>query len=100
MKIKLLSIDEIRPYYSFDETCQGSVPQAIIAFLDSEDYVDAFRKAVSLGGDADTLGCMAGGIAQAYYRHIPHDIIRETRNRLAVDLLEIVDTFNIKYGVM
>jgi len=93
------TIAEIRSYYYFDETCQGSVPQAIIAFLESEDFEDAIRKAVSLGGDADTLGSMAGGIAQAYYKHIPPHIIRETRNRLGIELLEIVDTFDNKYGL-
>ena len=62
------TLEEIRPHYQFDETCQGSVPQAIIAFLESDSYEDAVRKAISLGGDSDTLACMAGGIAQAYYR--------------------------------
>jgi len=65
------TLDEIRPSYRFDETCQGSVPQSIIAFLESNDYEDAIRKAVSLGGDSDTLACMAGGIAQAFYKDVP-----------------------------
>jgi len=85
------TLDQIRPYYGFDETCQGSVPQAIIAFLESSDYEDAVRKAVSLGGDSDTLACMAGGIAQAYYREITERIIREARQLLDDDLLAIVD---------
>ena len=59
--------DEIRPDYSFDVSCQGSVPQAIIAFLDGIDYEDVVRNAVSLGGDSDTIACMAGCIAEAYY---------------------------------
>lgn len=59
--------DEIRPTYQFDETCQGSCPEAIIAFLDSRDYESAIRLAISLGGDSDTIACMAGGIAAAYY---------------------------------
>ena len=59
--------DEIRPTYQFDETCQGSCPEAIIAFLDSHDYESAIRLAISLGGDCDTIACMTGGIAAAYY---------------------------------
>ena len=59
--------DEIRPVYQFDETCQGSCPEAIIAFLDSHDYESAIRLAISLGGDSDTIACMTGGIAAAYY---------------------------------
>ena len=59
--------DEIRPTYQFDETCQDSCPEAIIAFLDSHDYESAIRLAISLGGDSDTIACMTGGIAAAYY---------------------------------
>ena len=59
------SVDEIRPVYRFDVSCQGSVPQAIIAFLDSRDFESAIRLAISLGGDADTQACIAGGIAEA-----------------------------------
>jgi ADP-ribosylglycohydrolase len=91
------TIDEIRPDVYFDETCQVSVPQAIIAFLDSDSYEDTVRKAVSLGGDADTQACIAGGIAQAYYKKIPATIIKKTRNILDPNLLEIVDEFNSKY---
>lgn len=68
--------DEIRPDYGFDVTCQGSVPEAIIAFLDSTDYESAIRLAVSLGGDADTQACIAGGIAEAFYG-MPDEIVRE-----------------------
>jgi len=91
------TLDEIRPRYRFDETCQGSVPQAIIAFLESRDYEDAIRKAVSLGGDSDTLACMAGGIAQAYYKKIPNCIAERVREFLDEDLLTIVDEFTIKF---
>jgi ADP-ribosylglycohydrolase len=63
--------DQIRPTYQFDATCQGTVPEAIIAFLDSTSYESAIRLAISLGGDADTLACITGGIAQAYYSTIP-----------------------------
>ena len=61
------TLDEIRPDYHFDVSCQGSVPEAIIAFYESESYEDAIRKAVSIGGDSDTIACMAGAIAEAYY---------------------------------
>jgi len=91
------TLDEIRPDYCFDETCEGSVPQAIIAFLESDSYEDAVRKAVSLGGDADTLACMAGGIAQAYYNTITGYIIEEVKNRLDSELLKVVEQFNTKY---
>lgn len=61
------TLDGIRPGYRFDVSCQGSVPEAIIAFCESDGYEDAIRKAVSLGGDSDTIACMAGAIAEAYY---------------------------------
>jgi ADP-ribosylglycohydrolase len=92
-------LDDIRPQYSFDETCQGSVPQAIMAFLESETYEDAVRKAVSLGGDSDTLGCMTGGIAQAYYKHVPDNIVIKVRELLNEDLLEVIDEFNGRFGL-
>ena len=91
------TLDEIRPSYRFDETCQGSVPEAIIAFLESTDYEDAVRKAVSLGGDADTLACMTGGIAQAHYKVIPDSIIKEARKRLPGYFTAIVDEFEARF---
>ena len=75
--------DGIRPRYGFKETCQDSVPEAVIAFLDSTDYESAIRLAVSLGGDADTQACIAGGIAEAFYG-MPDDIVIEMENRLPV----------------
>ena len=93
------TLDEIRLWYRFDETCQGSVPQAVIAFLESSDYEDTVRKAVSLGGDSDTLACMAGGIAQAYYKQIPDYITRQVRVLLDTNLLTILDEFNKRYGL-
>jgi ADP-ribosylglycohydrolase len=93
------TLDEIRPWYRFDETCQGSVPQAIIAFLESSDYEDAVRKVISLGGDSDTLACITGGIAQAYYGQIPDDIVMKVRALLEENLLAIVDEFNERYGL-
>jgi ADP-ribosylglycohydrolase len=87
------TLDKIRPKYIFNETCQGSVPEATIAFLESTSYEDAVRKAISLGGDADTLACMAGGIAEAYYGKIPASIIRRARGILDKRLLAVVDEF-------
>jgi ADP-ribosylglycohydrolase len=69
------------------------VPEAITAFLESKDYEDAVRKAVWLGGDSDTIACMAGGIAQAFYKRIDPAIVSETRKRLTPDLLEVLDRF-------
>ena len=74
--------DEIRPYYQFEESCQGTVPEAIIAFLDSSDFENAIRLAVSLGGDSDTMACITGGIAEAYYKEIPEEIVRQMWQRL------------------
>ena len=91
------TLEEIRPYYTFDVSCQGTVPEAVIAFLESTDFEDAVRKAVSLGGDSDTLACITGAIAQAYYKHIPAEIITQVRRRLPEELLNIVDEFQATY---
>lgn len=93
------SLDEIRPHYSFNATCQGSVPQAVRAFLESTDYEDAIRKAISIGGDSDTIACIAGGIAQAYYKDMPPLIIKKTKELLAPELLEVVKQFNRAAGI-
>jgi ADP-ribosylglycohydrolase len=61
------TLDEIRPDYKFSATCQGSVPQAIQAFMESDSYVDAIRNAISIGGDSDTIACITGSIAEAFY---------------------------------
>lgn len=87
------TVDEIRPGYGFDVSCQGSVPEAILAFLDSVDFEDAVRNAVSLGGDSDTLACMAGAIAEAFYGDVPVFIRREVDGRLPEDLGEILGAF-------
>jgi ADP-ribosylglycohydrolase len=92
------TVDEIRPTYKPDVSCEGSVPESIIAFLDSEDYVDAVKKAISLGGDADTMACIAGGIAQAYYKKIPEQIVENVHNKLPPDLREVLDRFNETFG--
>ncbi|MCK4667685.1 ADP-ribosylglycohydrolase family protein, partial [Candidatus Dependentiae bacterium] len=76
------SLAAIRPSYKFDVSCQGTVPEAIIAFLESENFEDAIRKAISLGGDSDTLACITGSIAEAFYKEIPEEIEKETLSRL------------------
>ena len=91
------TIDEIRPHYRLDVSCQGSVPEAIIAFLDGNDFEDVIRKGISLGGDSDTIACIAGGIAQAYYQEIPFQIIANIRERLPDEFLFIIDKFNAQY---
>ena len=85
--------DFIRQVNKFDETCQGSVPEAITCFLESVDFEDCIRLSISIGGDSDTIACIAGGIAQAYYRDIPNWIITETKARLPQEFLEILDRF-------
>ncbi|MBW2708188.1 MAG: ADP-ribosylglycohydrolase family protein [Deltaproteobacteria bacterium] len=87
------TMNEIRPTYSFDISCQGAVPEAIIAFLDSVSYEDAIRNAVSLGGDSDTQACITGGIAEAFYGGIPDHIRKQALDRLPSDLFEIVNHF-------
>ncbi len=88
------TVEEIRPHVHFNETCQVSVPQAIIAFLDSTDYESAVRLAVSLGGDADTQACVSGSIAHAFYRRIPAHVVKSTRALLNAEFLRIVDEFD------
>ncbi len=85
--------DIIRPEYGFDESCQGTVPEAIVAFLDSTDYESAIRLAVSLGGDADTLACITGGIAEAFYG-MPNSLIKACRDCMEADMLLVLDAFD------
>lgn len=75
-------LDDIRPGYTFDVNCQGSVPEALIAFLEASGWEDAVRKAISLGGDADTLACMAGAVAEAFWGEVPPEIAAEVVARL------------------
>ncbi len=87
------SISEIRPSYTFDVSCQGSVPQSIISFLESEGVEDAIRLAVSLGGDADTMACISGGIAEAFYGEVPSTIEKKVRGLLPEGFLSVIDEF-------
>ena len=92
------TLDEIRPGYHMDETCQRTVPEAIIAFLESQDFEDAIRNAVSLGGDTDTLGAITGSIAEAFYG-IPAVLLAECRNRIDDGLMtDVLDEFDHVLG--
>lgn len=92
------TLDDIREDYIFDVSCQGSVPQAIQAFLESDSFENAVRLAVSIGGDSDTIAAMTGAIAQARYG-VPEDIENEVRSKLPEGLLAINDRFCFTYGV-
>jgi ADP-ribosylglycohydrolase len=92
------TIDAIRPTYDFDVSCQGSVPEAIIAFLESVDFENAVRLAVSIGGDSDTIACITGGIAEAFYQTIPEYITEMVSIILGPDLMkDVVIPFSMKY---
>jgi type I restriction enzyme M protein len=90
------TIDEIRPGYSFDVSCQGTVPQAIVAFLESKDFEDAIRIAVSLGGDADTLAAITGSIAHAYYG-VPMVLASAALEYLDEFLTSILSEWQLRY---
>ena len=92
------TVDEIRPSYSFNESCQRTTPEAIIAFLDSTSFEDAIRNAISLGGDSDTLACITGGIAEAFYGEVPSEIRSKVMENLSPDLWGITEKFLKKYG--
>ncbi len=91
------TLDEIRPGYVFDSSCQGSVPQAITAFLESRDFEDAIRNAISLGGDSDTLACIAGGMAEAFYGGLPRAISEKVWEILDNDLKAVVLNFTQRF---
>ncbi len=91
------SLDDIRPGYRFDVSCHGSVPQAIEAFLESVDFEDAVRNAISLGGDSDTIGAMAGSIAEAFYG-IPRTLRDKALEYLPAELNAVVKEFEASYS--
>jgi ADP-ribosylglycohydrolase len=97
------TIAEIRPTYrigvQMDMTCEGSVPEAILAFLDGGSFEDAVRLAVSLAGDSDTQACIAGGIAEAYFGSVPAEIMGEVRSRMPPDMLDVIDAFERAFPV-
>jgi ADP-ribosylglycohydrolase len=92
-------LDDLRPTYRFDETCQVTVPAALIAFLESNDYEDAVRKAISLGGDADTLACITGAVAAPYYGGVPRHISSAALDALDDRLRSVVQEFCERFGV-
>ena len=85
--------DELRKTYGWEDSCQGTVPPAIRAFLDSTDFESAVRIAVSLGGDSDTLACITGGIAEAYYGEIPREIFNAAMDKLPESFLYVLKVF-------
>jgi len=91
------TVEDIRASYGFDVSCQGTVPEAIIAFLDADSYEDAVRNAVSLGGDSDTLACITGGFAEAHYGLVPPPIVEHIKACLTADLWQITEKFWMKY---
>ena len=91
------SCDQIRPDYAFDVSCQGTVPQAITAFLESSDFEGAIRLAISLGGDSDTLACITGAIAQAFYGGVPEPIAERTLGFLDEPLRRVTLEFEAKF---
>jgi len=92
------TLDGIRSFYKFDVTCQGSVPQAVVAFLESTDYENAIRLAISIGGDSDTIACITGGIAAAFYRSIPQAIVDFVNEKLPMEFLKLISEFDRKYN--
>lgn len=87
-----MTCDEVRPWYTFDVSCLGTVPYSMIAFLEGKDFEDVIRTAVSLGGDCDTLTCIAGGIAEAFYG-VPEEFVKECEKRIPGDMKEILKSF-------
>ena len=93
------TIDGIRPTYKFNESCQETVPQAIVAFLESTDYENAIRVAISLGGDSDTIACITGGIAVTFYKEMPEAIVEKMRWKYLPDtFVAIIDEFDLVYA--
>lgn len=93
------SFDQIRATHHFDVSASGSIPPALIAFFASQNFEDAVRKAISLGGDADTQACMAGAVAHAYYKDIPAKIAKTARNILTPEMRGVMDEFTKKFQI-
>lgn len=93
------TLDEIRPRYQFDVSCQGSVPPAILAFLESTDFEDAIRNAISIGGDSDTIASIAGAIAQAFYKEIPDAMMQQVFSILDAHLHAMTTSFVDQYRI-
>ena len=93
-----LTVAAIRPRYRFDITCQGSVPELLIAFVESDSYEDAVRNAVWLGGDADTVLAVAGSVAEAHFG-LPGVIARQARAHLTTELYGPIDAFTVRFDL-
>ncbi len=93
------SLEQLKPNFSFNSRTSYSVPPAVIAFIESTDYESAIRNAVSLGGDADTIACIAGGLAEAFYKYIPANIENFCDTRLDYSIRSTVREFEEKYGI-
>jgi ADP-ribosylglycohydrolase len=91
------TIDEIRVNYHLDISCQGSVPEAMISFLESTDFESSIRNAISIGGDSDTIASISGAIAEAFYKEIPENIIHEVVKRIPDEFLQVLIKFTKKY---
>lgn len=91
--------DRIRPWYRFDVSCQGTVPVAVTAFCEGVDFEDVIRTAVSLGGDCDTLTCIAGGMAEAFYG-VPDTLKKECEERLPDDALQVLNGFTVQKNIL
>ncbi len=94
------TMEQVKFNYSFDVTCQGSVPQAITAFLESEDFEDAIKNAISLGGDADTQACIAGALAEAFYMNIPDQIKKFVLTRITPDILDVLHQLHVRTKIV
>jgi ADP-ribosylglycohydrolase len=92
------TLNAIRPGYRFDVSCQGSVPEAIIAFLESRDFAHAIRLAISIGGDSDTIACITGSIAEAFYGEIPAELAAMAKDRLTPEMRALTRAFLEKYA--
>lgn len=97
-KYNFRALDEIRNDYVFDSRTSYSVPPALEAFFESDSYESAVRKAISIGGDSDTIACIAGGIAEAYYNSIPKEIINIGNSFIDVGLKNVINEFMERYG--
>jgi ADP-ribosylglycohydrolase len=94
------TMEQVKFNYSFDVTCQGSVPQAITAFLESEDFEDAIKNAISLGGDADTQACIAGALAEAFYMKVPEQIKEFVLTRITPDILDVLHQLHVRTKIV
>jgi ADP-ribosylglycohydrolase len=85
------TLDKLRPKYKFDESCRGTVPAALIAFFESHDYVSAIQNAISIGGDSDTIACITGSIAEAFYGEIPQELIDFAKSKLPDEMIAVIE---------